>query len=118
MSATAIAEPSAAAKSPIATAGRTRSAIPPVRFGPRLIHVECPAADVRPVQCGDRPLRLAFIGHLHKRKTPRTPSLPVGHQTYALHRPIIFEERTNRLFANTKIEIAYKNVFQVFSLAI
>ena len=90
----------------------------PIRLRPRLVNIQRPATQIGPIQRRNRPLRLTLIRHLHKRKAPRPSGLPVGHDADPFYRAISFKEGSYRLFANTKIEVAYKNVFQVFSLAI
>jgi len=116
----AIPEPASAAGSEAASsaAARTRRTVSPIGLGPRLVHVQGPAAHIRTVQRGDRTLRFPFVRHLHKRKTARPAGLSIGHEAHALHRSIILEEGSNRLLTDTKIEVTYKNIFQVFSLTI
>jgi len=118
MSATAFPVAEAAASTaakPSTGAARPRSSI---RLWPRLVHVQRPTAHIRTIQRGYRPLRLTLIRHLHKRKAPRPAGLTIGHDAHALHRAICFEERSNRFLTNAEIEVANKNIFQVFSLAI
>ena len=100
---------------PPATTARTRTAL---CFRTRLIHIQRPAAHIGAVQSRDCPLRFAFIRHLHESKAPGPPGLPIGHDAHSFYRAIGFEERSNRFLTNTEIEVAYKNIFQVFSLAI
>jgi len=108
-----IAEAAAAESAPA-----TARTWPPIRLGPRLIDIQRAAAHVCTIQRSNRSLRFRFIRHLHKRKAPRPAGLTIGHDANAFYRAIGFEERSNRLLTNAEIEVANKDIFQVFSLAI
>src|SRR5262249_3129957 len=99
MPAVAVAESSATAKaSPAAPWARTS-----FRLWTRFIYIQRSPAHVRAVQCRNGPLRFSFICHLHKRKAPRPPGLPVSHDAHALNCSIRFKEGPYRLFTNTEV---------------
>jgi hypothetical protein len=110
---TAVAVTEAASTHPAAASPWTRTSI---RFGPRFIDIQRPPAHIRAIQRRYCPFRFPLIRHFHERKAPRPSGLPVGHDAHPFYRAISFKEGSYRLFANTKIEVAYKNIFQVFSL--
>src|SRR5262249_8901882 len=65
---------------------------------PGLTYVEGPAPEHRPMETGDRRLRLGRVWHHDKAKAARAPGVPIGDDLHALHRAIAVEKAAQVVF--------------------
>src|SRR5262249_6723137 len=83
--------PAAAAAAATAPAPPTPAAPPPRGLGPRLVHVELPAAELGAVQGSDRGLRLRCVVHLHEPESAGPPRVPVHDERRRRHGAVLLE---------------------------
>src|ERR1700735_515751 len=102
---------STAAAKPTATTRSTTTAAT-CRLRPSFIDIQSAPADIRAIQRRNCPIRLFRVRHFDECKSPRTSSLPVGHQAHALHGAIRFKQRANSVLRRAKIQVPYEYVLQ------
>jgi hypothetical protein len=89
-----------------------------ILFRPGFVDVEGAATDVFAVQSGDSLIGFTRVCHLDESEPSRPARIPVRDELDTRHGSIRFEERAERLFSCTEIEVANKNVFQGYLLAV
>jgi hypothetical protein len=87
-------------------------------LGARLVNVERATSEVGAIQSRNCPIRLGRIRHLDESETARAPSVTIRHQAHTIHRTVRLEKRSHRRFSSGKIQIAYEDVFHVFTPSI
>ena len=85
---------------------------------PCFIDIQRPSPERVSVQRADCPFRVVSIAHFHKRKAPGTSGFPIGQDTNAIYRAIVFEKRSKLILGCAEIEIANENILQTPSSAI
>jgi hypothetical protein len=103
---------------PIATVAAPRPLPAAILFRPGFVDVEGAATDVFPVQSGDGLVGFAAVCHLDESETSRAARIPVRYYVDARHGSIWREDRTERLFSCTEIQVAYKNAFHWYLLTV
>jgi hypothetical protein len=61
-------------------------------FGTRLVHCECTAANVLPIQGGNRRFCFSVIRHLDEAETARTPGIAVRNHRHTFHGAVRFKK--------------------------
>ena len=82
-----------------------------LRFRPSLIDIERTAIKISTIESRNCAIRFSGVRHFDERKTTRTTGFAVGYQVDTVHLSIRLEERTDRRFSSSEIQIAYKDVF-------
>lgn len=73
-------------------AERTSSAKPAaLGLRSRFVYIQGAAIEVRPIQFGDRAVRLRGISHLDERKSTRTASIPVCYHIHSFYGSVAFK---------------------------
>ena len=92
-----------------------KAAAATLRFGPGLIDIERAAAEIGTVQRGDGAICFRGIRHFDECKAARPAGVAVRYQVHSFDTSVWFEERSNRRFRCSEIQIANKDVFHVVS---
>jgi hypothetical protein len=90
----------------------TTTAARSLGFRTRLVHVQRATTQLSSVQSGDCAFCFFRIGHLYESESSRAPSLPVGHNTYAVDLSVRFKHLAQLILGCIEVEISYKDVFQ------
>jgi hypothetical protein len=92
-----------------ATATTTTSSL---HLGTRFVHVQGSAAQLAAIECSDSFFSIVCVRHFDKSKSARATSLPVGHDTDAVHLPVCFEHLTKFFFRRVEVEVPNENILQ------
>ncbi len=80
-------------------------------FGPGFVHVQRATTFLLPVHSRNGLLRIAVIGHFHKREAAGLAGLSICRDGHTLNFTEFLKELSNSVFGNGKRQIAYKQLF-------
>ena len=103
---------------PIATVDAPRPVPAAILPWPGFVYFEGAATNGLAVQSGDGLVGFAAVCHLDECETSRLARIPVRDELDARNGSIRREERAERLFSRTEIQVAYKNVFDWYLLTV
>jgi hypothetical protein len=101
-----------------AAATRASAAAAALPLGTGFIHIQCTSFEIRAVQGSDSPVGFFGVAHLDKRKATRAAGITIRNQIDTIDGSITLENRANRRIGSGKIQIAYKNILQLFTLSV
>jgi len=86
-------------------------------FRAGFVDVKSTAVELPAIQRRNGTVRLGVYTHFNESESSGTAGFPVGYDAHAVHRPVFFEQGTNRIFGSPEAEISYKYIFHFDSLS-
>src|SRR5580658_9823975 len=97
------------------TSATTPAAKAAFGLGTRFVDIQRAAIQLSSIQLSDRTIRFRISAHLNKPEAAGLPGIAVGNDVYALHGSIRLEQRSNRSFGSSEVEVSYENILHAFS---
>jgi hypothetical protein len=85
------------------------------RLGTRFVYVERPAVQLSSIQFSDCTIRFRVGAHFDKSESTGLPGIPVRDDVNALDCSVRLEQRSDRSFGSSEVEISYENILHAFS---
>jgi hypothetical protein len=89
-----------------------------LRLGTSFIDVQGAAFEIRTVQAGDGPVGFLGVAHFDKRKPAGAASITIRHQIDPINCSIPLKHGAHGRVGSGKIQIAYENILQFFTLSV
>jgi hypothetical protein len=114
----ALAAPTAARTTPSAARGAESAATTAGWLGPGFVHVHCAAVQFRAVELRNRRFGIPRFRHFDEGKPARLSAVAIGHDTYALHVPVLAENALQLVLGSPVAQVPYKDIGHKLSFEI
>ena len=84
-------------------------------FGTGFVDVQRPAVEFSSIQFRDRTIRFRVGTHFNKSEPSWLPGIAIGDDVHALDATVRLEQRSDRSFGSSEVEVSYENILHAFS---